>query len=24
VPVQLAPGALIDLGDGMTIRVSQP
>ena len=24
VPVQLSPGALIDLGDGMTIRVSQP
>jgi pSer/pThr/pTyr-binding forkhead associated (FHA) protein len=24
VPVQLAPGALIDLGDGMTIRVTQP
>ncbi|WGL53170.1 FHA domain-containing protein [Nocardioides sp. BP30] len=24
VPVQLMPGALIDLGDGLTIRVSQP
>ena len=24
VPVQLSPGALIDLGDGMTIRVAQP
>jgi len=24
VPVQLMPGALIDLGDGLTIRVTQP
>ncbi|MFT4083082.1 MAG: FHA domain-containing protein, partial [Nocardioides sp.] len=24
VPVQLMPGAIIDLGDGLTIRVSQP
>ena len=24
VPVPLAPGAMIDLGDGMTIRVTQP
>ncbi|MBO0693644.1 MAG: hypothetical protein J2P58_12155, partial [Acidimicrobiaceae bacterium] len=24
VPVQLIPGAVIDLGDGLTIRVSHP